>query len=270
MSARGGQLALLPQLLQGVPLAQLPSEAGSKRSQPEYPTQEDVAAAPLKRIKPNETPFAFNFQQPNQPSTEEPCSAGAHDQPFVFSAGAQSLGAASRQNSWRNLHGHEVHPGALPPSWSPTAAAAAGQSSAGNNPYMGLPFNPSSNPPGSMSSQSAGSLPHSMYPGFAPPANLLGHPGPTSHLAPNAAAAYGQDPFGMAYPYGMQPPSHPMAYPYGMHPGMHPSYAAYAAPAMPTQYPYPPQILAPYQQTPSLNTQPSSEIPPPPPPFPPV
>ena len=252
-----------------MPLAQLPSEAGSKRSQPEYPTQEDIAAAPpLKRIKPNELPshpFAFNFQQPSQPSAEQPGSAAAHDQPFVFTAGAQPLGSApSRQNSWQN-DGHGAHAGAQPQSLTPTGH------SAGNNPFMGL-----GNHPGGVGALTPGSLPHSVYQGFAPPPEHLGHPGPTSHLATNAAAAYGHSFSGvtpdalLAYPYGMQPLSHHMGFSGMHHPSMHPSYAAFAGQAMPTQYPYPPQFSAPYQQTPPLNSQPSSELPPPPPPFPPV
>lgn len=262
-------------LAQGVPLAQLPSEAGSKRSQPEYPTQEDVAAAPpLKRIKPNEPPshpFAFDFQQPGQPSAEQPGSAAAHDQPFVFTAVAQPLGSApSRQNSWQH-HGHGANAGAQPQSLTPTGHSLA------NNPFMGLGGNSNGNHAGSMSALPPGSLPHSVYQGFAPPHQHLGHPAPhLAHLAINAAAAYGQSFYGsgvdasLTYPYGMQPPSHHMGFSGMHHPSMHASYAAFAGQAMPTQYPYPPQFSAPYQQTPSLNSQPSSELPPPPPPFPPV
>lgn len=263
------ETALEACVLQGVSLARLPSEAGSKRSQPEYPTQEDVAAAPpLKRIKPNEQPshpFTFNFQQPGQLPVEYPSSTAAHDQPFVFTAGAQSSGGASRQSSWQNLPGHGIHAGALPPSLTPT-----GQSTAGSNPFMGLPSIPSGDPLGSTSALPAANVPHNVYPGFAPPAYPVGYAAPTSHMPPHAAAAYGHSLYVM-------PPSASLPYPYGMHPpslhtgfpGMHPAYA-YTAHAMSTQYPYPPQHSAPYQQTPSMNLQMGSENPPPPPPFPPI
>lgn len=254
----------LPMLAQGMPLAQLPSGAGSKRSQPEYPTQEDIAAPPpLKRIKPNEPPshpFAFNFSQPGQPSAEQPGSAAARDQPFVFTAGAQPLGSAlSRQNSWQN-HDHGAHVGAQPQGLTPTGHGAS------NNPFLSLGGHSNGNHPGSMSALPPANLPHSMYHRFAPPSQHPGHPGPMSHLVPSTAAAYGYSFHGMgsdapvAYPYGVQPPSHHMGFP-----GMHPSYAAFAAQAMHPQYPYAPQYSAPYQQTPSLNLQPSSELPPPPP-----
>ncbi|KAL3162131.1 hypothetical protein ABBQ32_009841 [Trebouxia sp. C0010 RCD-2024] len=257
--------------LWGVSLAHLPPQAGSKRSHPEYPTQEDIAAAPpLKRIKPNETPphcFTFNFQQPGQPSGEpHPSSATAHDQPFVFTAGAQSPGGASRQNSWQNAPSHCFSAGSLPASLTPT-----GLSTAGSNPFPGLPFNPTGDPAGAISSLPAASLPHNTYPGFAPPACPLGYAAPTSHMPPNAAAAYGHSLYGMApsaslaYPYGMPPPSYHTGFP-----GMHPSYAAFTAQPMPTQYPYPPQYSAAYQQTPSVNLQMGLEAPPPPRPFPPV
>lgn len=264
-----------PEMVQGVPLAQLPSEAGSKRSQPEYPTQEDDVAAPppLKRIKPNEPPshpFTFNFQQPGQPSAEQPGSAAARHQAFVFTAGAQSSASApSKQNSWQD-HGHGAHAAAQPQSLTPT-----GQSSGNNDPCMGLGGNTNGHHPGSVSTLPPGSLPHSMYHEFAPPTQHFGHPGPPFHLA-NAAAAYGHSYYGtgsdalLAYQYGVQPPSYHMGYPGMHHPSMHPAYAAFAAQAMPTQYPYPPQLAAPYLQTPSLNSQPSSELPPPPPPLPPV
>lgn len=184
----------------------------------------------------------------------------------MFTAGAQSPGGAARQNSWQNPPSQGFPAGSWPASLTPT-----GQSTAASDPFMAAHYNPSGDPAGGMSSLPAASLPPSAYPGFAPPAYPLGYAAPTSHLPPNAAAAYGHSLYGMApsaplaYPYGMPPPSYHMGFP-----GMHPSYAAFTAQAMPTQYPYPPQYSAPYQQTPSMNPQMGSEIPPPPPPFPPV
>ena len=254
----------LVSVLQGHPLAPLPSEAGSKRNQPEYPTQEDVAAAPpLKRIKPNETgpqPFTFSFQHPGQSSAQEPSSAAARDQPFVFTSGAHASGRQARQNSGQTPHGGDMHSGALPPNLTPR-----GQASTEHAPFMGFgqSFGNQDN--------SSGHFQGSMYPGFGLPAHLSGHVGAASHMAPNAAAAFGH-PFELrpnalpAYPYGMQTTAQHMGFP-GMNASMqsavHPAYGAFAAQAMPTQFPFSPQAPDPYQYTPSEN-------PPPPPPFPPA
>ena len=250
--------------MQGRPLAPLPSEAGSKRSQPEYPTQEDVAAAPpLKRIRPNEPapqPFAFRFQHPGQSSAQEPSSAAAREQPFVFTAGAQASGWPARQNSGQTPRGDDVHSGALPPILTPR-----GQGSTEHNPFVGFDqslgnhYNPS------------GHFQGGMYPSFGPPAHLMGHMGAASHMAPNAAAAFGH-PFGFRshasppYPYGMHMPAQHMGFPgmnANMPSAMHPPYGAFAAQALPTQIPFSPQVPDPCQYTPSEN-------PPPPPPFPPA
>ena len=126
--------------LQGDPLPRFPSAAGSKRNQPEHPTQQDVAPPPLKRIKAEDAPpqpFAFNFQQPGQAAAATESSGGAADHaPFIFSAGTSTLkqdtgqghalgpnaGVAQtlEQQSWQSSrHSPYAHvaslPGDLPP-----------------------------------------------------------------------------------------------------------------------------------------------------------
>lgn len=94
--------------LWGEPLPELPSAAGSKRAQPDYPTQHDIATQPpLKRIKAEvapSQPFAFNFQHPQQPdsaSAQQQREHAGHDrQPFVFGGGMQ--GSLHRQDSGAN------------------------------------------------------------------------------------------------------------------------------------------------------------------------
>lgn len=83
-------------VLQGQPLPPLPSAAGSKRTQPEYPTQEDEAAAPpLKRIRAEGAPlqpFTFNFQQSEQAgAATELNTAAARHAPYIFTAGTHTL-----------------------------------------------------------------------------------------------------------------------------------------------------------------------------------
>ena len=82
--------------LQGQPLPPLPSAAGSKRTQPEYPTQDDEAAAPpSKRIRAEAAtlqPFTFDFQQPGQAAAAaELNTAAARHAPYIFSAGTHTL-----------------------------------------------------------------------------------------------------------------------------------------------------------------------------------
>ena len=81
--------------VQGDPLPHLPSAAGSKRNQPEHPTQQDAALPPTKRMKAEDAPpqpFAFNFQQPGHAAAATKFDGGAADNaPFIFSAGTSAL-----------------------------------------------------------------------------------------------------------------------------------------------------------------------------------
>ncbi|KAA6422610.1 MAG: hypothetical protein FRX49_07470 [Trebouxia sp. A1-2] len=129
--------------LWGEPLSRLPSAAGSKRNQPEHPTQQDVAPPPLKRIRAEDaTPqsFAFNCRQPGHALAAIKSDEGAADQaPFIFSAGTSTVkldtgqshplgpneGVAQtlEQQSWQSRHNPYAHsqqhvaspPGGLPP-----------------------------------------------------------------------------------------------------------------------------------------------------------
>ena len=291
-------------MLQGVPLPHLPSTAGSKRNQPEYPTQEDVAAPPpLKRIRAEEPlpqPFASIFQQPAHASDT---AAAPRDPPFVFSAGMQSPGQNQTRHNQQHGASSSSSFGGLPP---PSMANPNSQGGPFHNPYASLPYSqPYRNPftgsvhPGPNGQQSytgpsldparSGGVPSSVppppptYPGFAPPTYIT----PAEHAASAAQLATSSQSADF-YASGLHPPASSFAPPYGVHPpaypmpgyGMHPTHAAYAAQAAhanlarmaaehaaaPMPYGCPPQYADPYQQTQTASLH-TSEITPPPPPL---
>ena len=136
----------------------MPSAAGSKRAQPEYPTQEDVAALPpLKRIKADTSahvqPFAFDFQHAAQAAAVRDSNiAASPDTPFIFSASTQAQGQnqppGQNQSLGLNPYVHSQQYGAsafgvLPP----PQADPSSQGVSPHNPYASLPFSqPYTNP----------------------------------------------------------------------------------------------------------------------------
>ncbi|DBB00895.1 TPA: hypothetical protein ACH3X1_000812 [Trebouxia sp. C0004] len=134
--------------LWGEPLPQLPSAAGSKRNQPDYPTQ-DAASPPLKRIRAEDVPsqpFAFNFQQPGHASVASNFDRGAADHaPFIFSTGTSALNLDTGQGHATGLNagiGQNLGQQAWPSHQNPYAHAQQHVAS----PPRGLPPPPASFP----------------------------------------------------------------------------------------------------------------------------